>query len=454
MGTFANLVWANQPTIQLSGEDIARAAYKAGITDPNDLTNAVAIAKAESHWVRDGISGSNDYGVWQINKPAHPTYFGDGGTRLLSDLDYNAKAAKEISGGGKNWNAWYTYKPLGGASATGPYRSYLNESRNIVNNVFGNTQSNLPTNPVSNPVTPTNVDAQAEQDVYRDYHYDRVNVAGRYQAQFDERHRRLGTRSQMIDSIFAGPKFVGAIEPVTVDMGNGFTIDRPSQKYIYGSSIRTLVGDTSKFSKATLFFLFNPNKISMSYQGNPQILPIGALDESQTDPTLPMADSKTFISFDLLFDRMYEVMKGSTIGVLTDVRCLEQICGINEERPVMLLNPVIIHLGKPVEFHFPAIIQSWDVQYTHFSFEMVPMRATVSLTALRLSSAIFASDEDVKTYGVDQKSEGWRKEASKVKKDEPNAWEAGTAAGTSATTTTGTTTTTSNNPWVNAAGHP
>jgi len=441
------MAWAIKPSIYLSAEDVARYAYKVGIVDPNNLITAVAIAQAESGFGQNGKSSTSDYGIWQINGPAHPSY---DTARLMSDPFYNAQAMYAISGQGKNFTPWASYSPdfSQAKAGTGPYKNHINAARTTVTTVMG-TQVNLPTNPVSNPVSPTNTDVQADQAEYRDYHYDRVHVASRYQAQFDERHRRLGTRSRMIDSIFAGPKYVGAIEPLSVDIAGGFSIQRPSQSaYVYSSSIRTLVGDTSKFSQATLFFLFNPNEISMSYQGNPNILPIGALDESQTDPTLPMADSNTVISFDLLFDRTYEVMKGSTIGVLTDVRCLEQICGINEERPVMLLNPVIIHLGMPIEFHFPAIIKGWDVKYTHFSFQMVPMRATVSVSATRLSSAIFASKEDVKTYGSDD----WRKEASKVKKDEPSAWE----AGTNSTTTTGTTTTTttSNNPWVNAGGHP
>jgi hypothetical protein len=400
MGTFANIVWANQPTTQMSGEDIARYAYQAGITDPNQLTIAVAVAKAESHWVRDGISVTNDYGIWQINKPAHPSY---DAARLLSDPLYNAQAAYTISGGGKNWDAWYTYKPSGKPSGTGPYRNYLNDATKIVSTVMGTTV-NLPTNPVSNP--PAQVaDSPAVESNNSTYTYGRKYSPAFIQQKFDDRHRRVGTRSKLLD-IFAGPTYTGVIHPLDPSKNTG----APSAMRNAPAAVPFIDGDPSisaGVSVYDLYFEFNPAEIVFTYQGNPSILPIGSLDESQTDPTLPMADSNTTMSFDLFFDRTYEVMGGSDLGVLTDVRALEQIVGISADRPVMLLSPVEIHFGSPVYFHFPAIISNWSVRYTHFSHDMVPMRCTISVTATRISSAIFASKDDAKTYSADD----WRTKA-------------------------------------------
>jgi hypothetical protein len=132
---------------------------------------------------------------------------------------------------------------------------------------------------------------------------------------------------------------------------------------------------------------------------------MGALDPSQTNTNLPMPDSNTVISFDLLFDRTYEVMEGSNLGVLTDVRALERIAGITEAEPVMRQNPVAIHLGSPVQFHFKAILSSFAVRYQHFSHAMVPMRAAVSITARRLSNVDpWATEEMVRSYTGDD----WR----------------------------------------------
>jgi hypothetical protein len=59
-------------------------------------------------------SKENSYGLWQINRFAHPTY--SAGT-LYSALG-NAKAAVAISGDGQNFGPWSTY-------TDGAYKQYL-----------------------------------------------------------------------------------------------------------------------------------------------------------------------------------------------------------------------------------------------------------------------------------------------------------------------------------------
>jgi hypothetical protein len=399
---------AQNATIFLSAEAVARYAYQAGLKDPSNLTIAVAVARAESGTSggigQNAISLSNDYGIWQINRPAHSSQYDF--DRLLSDAAYNAKAMMDISGGGKNFTPWSTWSPdfSQAKAGTGPAKNYINDARTTVANVLG---LNLATQPIA--ATATTDTSQLAQS---DYRYSREFVESRQQAQFDPRHRRVGTRSALMD-IFAGPTFWGAIVPIQTDLGGGFSVSSPTKNtpYIYTGTVRegSLRGDVSRVSPFSLFFQFNPAEITFQYSGNPNILPIGSLDESQTNPQIPMADSNTIISFDLFFDRTYEVINGSDIGVLTDIRCLEQICGISEDRPVMILSPVTVLLGTPNAFQFNGIIQSFSVDYTHFSHDMVPMRCTVSVNMNRISSNIFASKDDVKTYSGDD----WQTKAAK-----------------------------------------
>lgn len=73
-----------------------------------DPVTAAAIAEAESGgktWVEGDVTIGGSIGLWQIYTKAHPQY-----DRLkLTDPDYNAQAAFEISGGGRNWMPWSTY---------------------------------------------------------------------------------------------------------------------------------------------------------------------------------------------------------------------------------------------------------------------------------------------------------------------------------------------------------
>lgn len=90
-----------------SGADLAaQAAYAAGFRGTALLT-AVEVSGAESTFgANPGPSATNDYGLWQINAPSHPSY---STSQLLSDPLYNAQAAYAISNKGTNWTPWSTY---------------------------------------------------------------------------------------------------------------------------------------------------------------------------------------------------------------------------------------------------------------------------------------------------------------------------------------------------------
>jgi hypothetical protein len=109
---------------------VARVAYDVGFRG-RGLETAVAVALAESggrpsahclNCVR-GIR-EDSRGLWQVNARAHPKW----GQRNLYDSHTNARAAYAISGGGRNWRPWSTWK-------SGSYRRHLPAARRAVGRV-------------------------------------------------------------------------------------------------------------------------------------------------------------------------------------------------------------------------------------------------------------------------------------------------------------------------------
>jgi lysozyme-like protein len=98
--------------------EVGAVAYDAGIRDTTDLATAIAIAMAESGGnprAHNTRPPDNSYGLWQINMygnlgPQRRAQFGIASDDALFDPMTNAKAMMAISGGGKNWKPWSTYK--------------------------------------------------------------------------------------------------------------------------------------------------------------------------------------------------------------------------------------------------------------------------------------------------------------------------------------------------------
>lgn len=99
--------------------------------DPLHSDEAAAIALAESggcQYAKAGpnddrpvkactyryTTGENSYGLWQVNRNAHPQY----SASTLYDQLGAARAAVEISSNGRNFGPWSTY-------TNGAYRQYL-----------------------------------------------------------------------------------------------------------------------------------------------------------------------------------------------------------------------------------------------------------------------------------------------------------------------------------------
>jgi hypothetical protein len=108
----------------LSGEQIGVLIYDnhkwgpggnaAAVTD--FLDTAIAVALAESGGRTDAVSATHDYGLFQINKSAHPDLFSD---HQWDDPRANIDMARLVwERAGKSFNPWTTYK-------NGAYKSHL-----------------------------------------------------------------------------------------------------------------------------------------------------------------------------------------------------------------------------------------------------------------------------------------------------------------------------------------
>lgn len=106
-----------------TAEQIYRFALSAGFS-PDAATTMTAIALAESggHTTSHNVTGEDSRGLWQINAAAHP----DLAQRYdLYDPVHNARAAFEVSGGGRDVSPWTVTH--GGAAAR--YLQYREEAQ-------------------------------------------------------------------------------------------------------------------------------------------------------------------------------------------------------------------------------------------------------------------------------------------------------------------------------------
>lgn len=163
-------------------------------------------------------------------------------------------------------------------------------------------------------------------------------------------------------------------------------------------------------------FLYNPSLVAVSHQtdaANATVTPQNyrnPLDKGAWN--IPLAAS---VSFNLLFDRTYELWSKSgarnptdwtqgsgEAGVRVDVEALYRVVGIYQPTAVqppttspnttpanlysngdpgpMPLTPVTVYFGGPTSLNYRGYISSLDVQWTHFSQLMVPMRCTIGVS--------------------------------------------------------------------------
>ena len=152
------------------------------------------------------------------------------------------------------------------------------------------------------------------------------------------------------------------------------------------------------------YFMMNPQTIAVSY----------AVDTSSVTPTFSQgsyANSQpvlggsgnvmgSTLSFEIIFNRMYEVWRGDTpgpsdIGCRWDVRAIERLMGILDNidaanptgsygaaLPYPVAVPVQCVFGTQNSVIFNGIISSFSYTYTLFSADMIPIECYADISLL------------------------------------------------------------------------
>lgn len=155
-------------------------------------------------------------------------------------------------------------------------------------------------------------------------------------------------------------------------------------------------------------FMFNPSVLNVSYafdDSNP--------DQTQADPNVnPDLPGQGDLSVDLLFDRTYEVWERKTTnvaavyGVHADILSFYAFLGmipadytVNSGWETLYPTSQIrrqnayLYIGDTLKYY--GYVTSLTVQYTHWSFDMVPIRAAVNIGfSVLLSTPTSSSTSD------------------------------------------------------------
>lgn len=158
------------------------------------------------------------------------------------------------------------------------------------------------------------------------------------------------------------------------------------------------------------YFMMNPNEIDLSYAFNTSIAPPSTQSpEAQADSTIFVSNQA--ISFELQFNRMYEVAGlvqapgPSDIGCRWDVRAFERLMYMYDAQGAATgtstyasgvyapQSPVLqVVIGEVNSLRFQARITGFDVTYTIFDVNMIPMECTIALQLLIVYQPTLTAD--------------------------------------------------------------
>jgi len=176
---------------------------------------------------------------------------------------------------------------------------------------------------------------------------------------------------------------------------------------------------------AKVSFLFNPSTVTAAYTmatgySDPADAQATLMFRDAADPGIPRFPLSQSISFALLYDRTYElwggyntdgtpVAGGSTAeinnphvnGVNVDILAMKQFTGMLSSLPAgvgnsknfaehqqgpMLFVPCWFYLGLADGLDYYGFITDWQVQITHWTQYMVPMRCVINVDMTLLPS--------------------------------------------------------------------
>lgn len=168
-------------------------------------------------------------------------------------------------------------------------------------------------------------------------------------------------------------------------------------------------------------FLYNPSTIEESRTLDLTNNTLPAYARNPDDPGSYVSALNTSVYFSLLFDRTFELWDSSytgtlsgTYGVRADVEAFYNLLGINQPSTTTLALPLegvnsppvnnnqsitvqgymqyvptMLYFGDSVQgtLSYFGYITEFDVTYTHFTTEMVPMRCGIDVTFMGLANS-------------------------------------------------------------------
>ena len=183
------------------------------------------------------------------------------------------------------------------------------------------------------------------------------------------------------------------------------------------SSDSTVKLQGRKGGQFACYFMMNPQTVSFDCSMNNDGAAAPSQVNAQSIQSVPLMVQQQTITFDLIFNRMYEVWQGnvpgpSDIGVRWDIRSIERLMGMYDaqtanlpgtstagntglgnygagDRPPQALQVQVI-IGGANSIQFQGLISMMNYTYTLFDSNMVPVEATVSLAINRQYMPQFA----------------------------------------------------------------
>lgn len=252
----------------------------------------------------------------------------------------------------------------------------------------------------------------------------------------------LVTQPKFADQIRSNPSPIGA-SAVDGGITRGYMIwDQPSTLYSGGP----LGG------RAMVNFLFNPSTVSTDYMiGNAQYQ-AAMMYRVPGDNTNLLAPLSQTVSWQLYFDRTFELLYGtpdgsindpSIIGVQSDVYQFMQFTGVTASLDasdqtailgstvtssgvtsggIMMMMPCYVYFGNasnqaggklagqgsiPATTQFTSVgtqlafygfISEWSVQYTHWTVNMIPIRAAINVSFVMLPNPSASDSNSQNTW--------------------------------------------------------
>lgn len=218
-------------------------------------------------------------------------------------------------------------------------------------------------------------------------------------AQLQDAHSRT---ANMFNTVYQNPTFDPrqySTHPDYANVQQGILIR--TQSASTGSSLdpgtATSGSATSKQSSGVVpsvkvRFLYNPSTFTESLAPTDTITAtVDPTDNNTNDVQTLIGQTQTTYSFNLLFDRTYEVNSGFNApgnpsqnshltGVMVDIIAFKALLGIplnGQGMPLYL--PTYLFLGGVNSPAFYGVITSASIAYSHFSNNMVPLRAAISI---------------------------------------------------------------------------